>query len=188
MEAMTSYAAFLRGINVGGHKLIKMEALVSVFVSAGFKNVRTLIASGNVIFEARETDRDLLARKIEQKLTKAFGHEITVVVMPVDQLKAALRRNPFKKLEASRDIMPFVTFLASEPVRKPKVPLKVEKESIELLAIRDRVVFILARRKENGWFGFPHEFAERLFGTLTTTRNLSTVQRLLKAAQPQAKK
>lgn len=185
---MTSYAAFLRGINVGGHKLIKMDALARVFVSAGFKNVRTLLASGNVVFEARETDPDVLARKIEKKLTKAFGHEITVVIMTAHQLKAAVRRNPFKKIEASRDIMLFVTFLVSEPVRKPKVPLKVEKENLELLAIRDRVVFILARRKANGWFSFPHEFAERLFGTLSTTRNLSTVQRILKAAEPQPKK
>ena len=185
---MISYAAFLRGINVGGHKLIKMDALARVFASAGLKNVRTLLASGNVIFEARETDPDVLARKIEKKLTKAFGHEITVVIMTADRLKAAVRRNPFKSLEASRDIMLFVTFLVSEPVRKPKVPLRAEKENLELLAIRDRVVFILARRKENGWFGFPHEFAERLFGTLTTTRNLSTVQRILKATEPQAKK
>jgi len=188
MDFMISYVAFLRGINVGGHKLIKMEDLARVFVSAGFKNVRTLIASGNVIFEARETEGDVLARKIEKKLTKAFGHEITVVIMTIAQLKAAVRRHPFKDLEASRDIMLFVTFLASDPVQKPKVPLKVEKESIELLAIRDRVAFILARRKENGWFGFPHAFAERLFGTLTTTRNLSTVQRILKAAETQAKK
>src|SRR4029079_19107301 len=117
MDSMISYVAFLRGINVGGHKLIKMEDLARVFVSAGFKNVRTLIASGNVIFEARETERDVLARKIEKKITKAFGHEITVVIMTIAQLKAAVRRHPFKDLEASRDIMLFVTFLASEPVR-----------------------------------------------------------------------
>ncbi|HEY6047381.1 MAG TPA: DUF1697 domain-containing protein [Pyrinomonadaceae bacterium] len=188
MEPMISYAAFLRGINVGGQKSIKMEALARVFISAGLKNVRTLLASGNVVFQAPETDPDVLARKIEKKLTRAFGHEIIVVIMTADQLKAAVRRNPFKKIEASRDIMRFVTFLVSEPVRKPKVPLKLEKENLELLAIRDRVVFILARRKENGWFGFPHEFAERLFGTRTTTRNLSTVQRILKSVESQPKK
>ena len=61
---MINYVAFLRGINVGGKKLIKMEDLSRVFVSLGFKNVRTFIQSGNVIFDAAETNPNVLAKKI----------------------------------------------------------------------------------------------------------------------------
>ncbi len=68
---MIKYAAFLRGINVGGKKLIKMEALRRVVESLGLKNVRTFIASGNVLFETSQTNRDALTRKIEKKLLKS---------------------------------------------------------------------------------------------------------------------
>ena len=69
---MTRYVAFLRGINVGGNKLIKMEELRRTFEALRFKNVRTFIASGNVIFETDETDRELLTEKIERKIRKSF--------------------------------------------------------------------------------------------------------------------
>ena len=63
---MINYVAFLRGINVGGKRLIKMEDLRRVVESIGLKNVRTFIASGNLLFETSQTNRDALARKIEE--------------------------------------------------------------------------------------------------------------------------
>src|SRR6266576_4561263 len=57
---MTKYVAFLRGINVGGKKLIKMDALGRAFQSLGFENVKTFIQSGNVFFDNAETDLDVL--------------------------------------------------------------------------------------------------------------------------------
>lgn len=82
---MTTYIAFLRGINVGGKKTIKMEDLVRVFASMGFRNVRTFIQSGKVIFDAPETG-DVLTRKIEKKLLKSFGYEVLVVLRTSDDL------------------------------------------------------------------------------------------------------
>ena len=81
------YVAFLRGINVGGKKLIKMPDLRRVLESLGLNNVRTFIASGNVLFETSQTNRDTLARKIEKKLLTAFGHDIPVVLQTIDELK-----------------------------------------------------------------------------------------------------
>ena len=72
---LTRYVAFLRGINVGGNNLIKMEELRRALAALRFKNVRTFIASGNVIFESGETKRELLAAQIERKVRKSFGHE-----------------------------------------------------------------------------------------------------------------
>lgn len=63
---METYIALLRGINVSGQKLIKMEHLRSVFAEMKFKNVRTYIQSGNVLFEDKTTDREKLQQRIEQ--------------------------------------------------------------------------------------------------------------------------
>ena len=175
---MIRYVALLRGINVGGRKLIKMDQLREVFESAGFKNVRTLIASGNVSFDARETDVNKLTRKIEKALLKAFGYEVNVTVRTVDELKALVKRNPFKQVKSSKDVMLCVAFLFSPLSQKPKFPLVYPKEKLEILVVQNGAAFIVARRKANGWFTFPHEFVEKTFGVLSTTRNWTTVQKL----------
>ena len=59
------YVAFLRGINVGGHVLIKMADLKKAFEMMGFENVRTILASGNVVFEYDQTDKKALTKKVE---------------------------------------------------------------------------------------------------------------------------
>src|SRR5881296_3765410 len=151
---MIRYVAFLRGINVGGKKLIKMEDLRRMFESLGFKNVKTFIQSGNVIFDAPETNRQTLTRKIEKQLVKAFGHEVTVAMQTVDELKDILRRNPFKKIEPSADQVMFVAFLAEEPGKKTRLPFHSETENLDVLAIKNRAAFILCRRKKNGMFSF----------------------------------
>ena len=172
------YVALLRGINVGGHKLIKMDMLRGLLASAGFRNVRTLIASGNVLFEAPKTRPSTLARRIEKILFAGLGYEVPVIVRTVDDLKALVKKDPFKKVEATKDVMLFVAFLFSEPRQAPKLPLKFFDEHLEVLAIVDGAAFILARRKKTGWFSFPSNFIEKLLGVAATTRNWTTVRKM----------
>ena len=180
---MTQYVAFLRGINVGGKKPIKMKELADVLATAGFRSVRTFIASGNVMFETSAKDPARLAKKIEALLLKAFGEKITVIIRTIDELKAIIKRNPFKKAKPSANEMLFVTFLASPPPIKPRLPLRSETDNMEVIAFMDRVAFMVARRKRTGWFGFPHTFAEKEFKVPTTTRNWTTVVKIVAAAE-----
>jgi uncharacterized protein (DUF1697 family) len=182
---MIKYVALLRGINVGGRKVIKMDALARVFVSLGFKNVKTYIQSGNVIFDGSATRPDVLVKKIEKKLHKSLGHEITVVLRTIVELEDILRRNPFKKIKPGDEVMMFVTFLAAEPGSQPKLPLQSLTENLEVVAIRDRAAFILCRRKKNGSFAFPNNFLEKQFGVPATTRNWTTVGKIVTAALAQ---
>jgi len=73
---MIRYITFLRAINVGGQKLIKMEALARIFTSAGFKNVRTFIQSGNVIFDSRSGNAAALGKKIKRTLRHAITNHV----------------------------------------------------------------------------------------------------------------
>ena len=180
---MIKYVALLRGINVGGRKLIKMEDLSRVFARSGFKNVRTFIQSGNVIFDAAQTNSDVLARKIEKTLLESFGHEVTVIVRTIAELEDILKRNPFKKIKPGADVVMFVTFLSAEPNSRPKLPLISATENLEVFAIQDRAAFILARRKKNGASGFPNNFIEKQLGVSATTRNWTTVGKIVVLAK-----
>ena len=184
---MTRYVALLRGINVGGQKLIKMEELARIFTAAGFRNARTYIQCGNVIFDSASANTVGLRKKIEKALRKALGYEVTVIVRPMAEIEVIVKRNPFKKIKTDGDVMLCVVFLADEPKHKPRLPLLSKAEKLELFEVKDRAAFIIARRKQTGWFGFPNNFAEKELGVLGTTRQWSTVNKILKAAAgPQA--
>lgn len=77
---MGKFVAFLRGINVGGHNIIKMEDLRSGFINMGFSNVRTYIQSGNVLFQSNIKDKEKLENKIEESLAIRFNYESKVLV------------------------------------------------------------------------------------------------------------
>jgi len=72
-----TYVAFLRAVNVAGQKLIKMPELIRVLASAGFRNVRTYIQSGNVIFDSASSNSTSLGRKLERTLAEAFGYKVS---------------------------------------------------------------------------------------------------------------
>lgn len=101
----------------------------------------------------------------------------------MSELEHLVKRNPFKKYEASKDVMLCVVFLVDEPKTKPKLPLVSATEKLEVFAVADRTVFVIMRRKKTGWFSFPNNFVEKQFDILGTTRQWSTVKKILKAAQ-----
>ncbi len=180
---MSKYVALLRGINVGGNKLIKMAELREVFASAGFKNARTYIQSGNVIFETRNSDADKVARKIEKAIYQSLSHEVTVIVQTVEALRDSVKRNPFKSVESDEDVVKFVTFMSADPLKALRLPLVIVKENAEVLAIRNRTAFIACRRKPNGIFGFPNAVFEKELSVAATTRTWGTVTKFLSLAE-----
>ena len=175
---MSKYVAFLRGINVGGNKLIKMETLREVFESMGFTEVATYIASGNVIFESRSKNVPSLKSKIESGLQKAFGHEVLVSLFSFEDLAALRKQDLFNGIEAGKDVGLFVAFLVAPPTLTPKLPISVPKYNFDVLAARDRAVFIVVRRNEKGQAAFPNDFIEKQFGVRATTRNWNTVKKI----------
>ena len=172
---MTKYVALLRKVNVGGNNLIKMDALRRVFETAGFKNVRTFQQAGNVVFESAAKKP---VSKIERLLSESFDADLRAIIFTVDELVQIVKRDPFKRVR-SGDVMLCVVFLADKPAQTPKLPLLSTTEKLEMIAVRDRAAFVVARRKKTGWFGFPNNFVEKQLGVTATTRQWSTVKKLI---------
>jgi len=176
---MITYVAFLRAINVGGQKLIKMEVLRQIFESLGLKNVRTYIQSGNIIFDSTSTNSTALTRKIEKKLKDVTGHEVTVILRELSEIEGLVKQNPFAKIKPGSDAVLFVVFLSAMPATKPNVPFVSKPENLEVLTIKDGAAFVVSRRKKNGLFGYPNNFVEKRLGVSGTTRNWSTVNKIV---------
>jgi len=87
----TACVALLRGINVGGKNIIRMEALRASFEAMGFSSVRTLIASGNVVFRAARADSRKLETAIEKALSREHGYEGKVVVRTLEEYTRMMR-------------------------------------------------------------------------------------------------
>jgi len=180
---MNSYVAFLRGINVGGKNLIKMEGLRKVLESLGLRNVRSYIACGNVIFESIDHNSDSLGRKIEKKVEKELEQKLVVLLFKIAEIEEMLKRNPFKRIKANEDVMLCVALLAEEPSTKLSLPFVSAVEKLEVVEVRGRAAFVVAHRKKTGWFGFPNNFVEKQLGIRATTRQFTTLQRIINFAR-----
>lgn len=130
------YAAFLRGINVGGKVLIKMDDLKKLFEKAGFTNVKTILASGNVIFDT-EVSPDAAEKKAEELLRAKYKRDIFVLVRSIDDLEKLHKRDPFKGIKVTKNTRLYVTFCREKPKG-----LKPQKHpGFVILSIKDREIF-----------------------------------------------
>jgi uncharacterized protein (DUF1697 family) len=182
---MKQYVAFLRAINVGGHAIVPMSDLRDAFAAAGCQGVRTYIQSGNVIFGSPEENPAGLFQEILVKLRELLGQEPGVLFRAVRELERLVERDPFRAYAVEPDIKRYVAFLSQKPRHKPRFPLHSAEEALEAFALKNLEVFIVSRRKTNGFYGFPNNFIEKALEATATSRNWSTLTKIvsfLKAA------
>jgi uncharacterized protein (DUF1697 family) len=173
---MTSYAAFLRGINVGGHKAIKMDALRRAFESLGYRNVRTLLASGNILFESRATNPRALANKIERRLEQVFKLEICVVLRTRRELERLVAADPFRGIRVTPRTRLFVTLLSRKPQSNLKIPYVSPDKSFRILRVASQdVCSVLTVGPQWAKNLRQMDILEKEFGKNITTRSWSTV-------------
>jgi len=173
---MAKYAAFLRGVNVGGHNLIRMEELRRRCAALGFTGVSTYKQSGNVVFESLETDPACLARQIETLLQKLFGSAIKTTVRPVAQLQKIVRLDPFAGL-TEKAAKGYVSLLLTPPIKKPRLPLLSPNGATEILLLRHDAAFCVVRPLR-GRYTDPNIFLQSALGVSGTIRNWNTLATL----------
>lgn len=175
---MEKYIALLRGINVGGHRIIKMEHLKDVFYSMEFKNAQTYIQSGNIIFETKRTDVTVLQQKIEQQLYDVYGFEVTTFIRTVKEIEQVIENNPFKASEIPTTNQPYVTFLHTPPTAAQTELLLSYNNEVDIFRVAGSEVYSVTY-KDKGTSVFSANFIEKKLKKPATARNWLTVQKLL---------
>jgi uncharacterized protein (DUF1697 family) len=176
MSQTARYIAFLRAINVGGNNVVKMDRLRKLFEGAGYTNVETFIASGNVIFDgAGKTDG--LARAIEAMLKDALGFEISTFVRTGAELKALAAHDAFTPAAVARAPRFNVAFLAKPLDVKGKKALMALKTRVEDFHVHGREIYWLSQVMQSD-SEISNAVFEKTLGQRSTVRGISTVRKM----------
>jgi uncharacterized protein (DUF1697 family) len=112
---MPIYISMLRGINVGGHKTIKMDKLRKSLEALGFEQVKTYIQSGNAVFKAAKSSPTVLSRRIEERILRDFGFSVSVISRTADEMANAIKNNPFLSETGIDPEKLHIAFLSGSP-------------------------------------------------------------------------
>ncbi len=176
MDRRNRYVALLRGINVGGKNKLPMKDLAAMFTAAGGHEVRTLIQSGNVVFEADAKAAGALPGKVGRAIEAGFGYRIPVIVRTAVELGAVLRGNPFLAGGADPEVL-HVVFVSAEPLAARVAALDPHRSPPDELAVRGSEIYLkcptgFARTR------FTNAYLDATFAATTTVRNWRTVEKL----------
>jgi uncharacterized protein (DUF1697 family) len=171
------YIALLRGINVGGHRSIKMAELTALFGEQGYSGARTYLQSGNVVFASGRAEPRALERRLESALEKRLGYDVDVFVRSVSEWDRLIEENPFEEVQDPVKVHLFV--LREPPSAASLAALESKRASLAGKHAEDRFVCrgpALYVHTPNG-FGKSRlaESIERTIGVKATARNWRTV-------------
>lgn len=165
-----TFVALLRGINVGGKRMLPMKDLTALFTKAGAKDVRTYIQSGNVVFDAKAAPP--VIERVRGAIETQFGFDVPMVVRSAEALQAVVASSPFDDVEHV-----YVVFLADPPSPAQVKALDPNRSAPDRFVVRGSDVFLhlpngVARTKlSNAWF-------DAQLKTVSTVRNWKTVLEL----------
>jgi uncharacterized protein (DUF1697 family) len=168
---MPRYAAFLRGVMPMN---CKMPALKEAFEAAGFTGVKTVLASGNVVFDARSSSEEALQLKAEAAMHDRLGRTFMTIVRPVEQLRKLLETDPYRSFKVSPKAKRIVTFLRGRP--KSRIKLPIEMDGARILAMKDGEIFSAYLPTPKGPVFMT--LIDKTFGKELTTRTWDTIAKV----------
>ena len=180
---MKTYVSILRGINVGGHKMIKMADLKGYYENLGFDAVQTYIQSGNVVLRTETGACKPLADKITAEIMRSTGFDVQGIVLDLEELVKIIDNNPFRADHEKKTDHLHVTILSTLPLSIDFEKINTQKGKDEELAILEKAVYLYLP----GGYGktkLTNTFFERIFKVTATTRNWKTMTGLLKLSNP----
>ena len=179
---MAVIVSMLRGVNLGPHNRVKMEALRALYESLKLREPQSYVQSGNVIFKTDERDLIKLTKRIEGAIEKKFGFQSDVVLRSTAELRDAIARNPFAKRRGIEPSKLLVTFLAGDPGEEARVKVRAIQCAPDEVFIDGQEVYIY----------FPNGVARPKLSLPTipkilkvpgTARNWNSVTKMLEIAE-----
>lgn len=179
-QSTGTWVALLRGINVGGRRIVPMKELSRICADAGCEGVRTLIQSGNVVFRAPAARARSLPAAIEAALEERFGFAVPVVQRSLAELREIAAEHPLGAGAAESEL--HVGFLAARPTKARVAQLDPDRSPPDTFLVRGSQIYLrlpngIARTKlTSAWL-------DSRLGTTVTVRNWGTTQKLLALAE-----
>ena len=170
------YIALLRGINVGGHKIIKMEQLRKLAEDLGWSEVSTYIQSGNILFSSDEKNKVQLESQLEQMLLLKFGFEVTAMVLEPSDFEKALLQNPYVAQTDTGSLQPYVGFLSNVPEQTLQAEFEKLDFSPDSFRISGKLMYFIFQNA--GKTKLSHTFVEKKLKVKATLRNWKTINKL----------
>jgi uncharacterized protein (DUF1697 family) len=176
MSSNSTFVALLRGINVGGGNKISMKELKICFEGLKYKNVRTYINSGNVIFTHSANSNQKITKEIESCIEKNFGLTIGVVVKSEKEILSICKKIP-KEWENNEVQKTDVIFLKDEIDNKKVIlDIKTNPKVDNLIYTKGAVIWNL-ERKNYGKSGMSKFIGTYVYKNMTA-RNVNTTRKL----------
>jgi uncharacterized protein (DUF1697 family) len=170
------YIALLRGINVGGKNMVKMEPLRELLSGMGFGKVASYVNSGNLAFDTKKTDDHKLAMLIHDAFEKEFGFDVTVMVRSADEIRELIANNPYEgQFQSHKDLHVF--FLAEELSSEHQRLLLEKNSDVEMISVKGREIYYLLRISIIDSI-LGKGFIDKKLKIPATARNWRTVQKL----------
>lgn len=179
---MQTYIAFLRGINVGGNKIIKMALLKDMLEKLGFGKVATYIQSGNVVFQSQSEDTANLAAQIAAAIKETFGFEVIIFLKSLAELKSIILLNPYAGIPLQAEERIYFTMLSGQPQEEKWAAMVQKNEGPDEVSLQNDVAYLYCRGGYNRTL-FSNPFMEKQLKLSATTRNLETMAKMLELAE-----
>ena len=181
MSSDQPFICLIRGVNVGGNKLLKMDALRTLCEAIGVTGAKTYLQSGNVVFRS-SLDRGVLAKRIEDGIRKATGFEAKVILRTASEMRAVIAANPFTTGPQPDPRAFLVAFLGGEIGKDARALLSRLKIDSEELHFGSHELYLYL---PDGIAGskLSNALTEKKLGVNVTARNWNTVSALLEMAE-----
>ena len=152
----------------------KMADLRAAFEAAGFTDVRTVLTSGNVVFDARSTSEGALEQKAEAAMHERMGKAFLTIVRPIEELRGLLATDPYRAFRVSPKAKRIVTFLKGRP--KVKIKLPIEADGARILTMKGSEIFTAYLPTPKGPVFMS--LLEKTLGKEQTTRTWDTIAKV----------
>lgn len=175
---MKTHLALLRGINVSGHNMIKMDVLKALLENMGYQNVRTYIQSGNVFVDSEEEHGASVGFAIKQEIFKQLGLDVPIVVISKEDLESCFKNNPFLKEKDCDTKKLYVAFISKELNSSAINDLKISQFKPDEAAVDLSRIYI-KYAVGAGKTRLDQKYIEKKLNVVATIRNWNTVTKLL---------
>jgi uncharacterized protein (DUF1697 family) len=180
-KTVPAYIAMLRGINVGGQKIIRMEQLRRSCAVLGFKNVETYVQSGNIVFLAAKESPSALSKRISEGIRHDYGFPVPVLVRTAKEMEDVIRSNPFLKEKDIDAVKLHVTFLSNAPLQSALKRLETLPVQSDRFHAGRREIYLYCP-DGYGRTKLSNTAFEKVLIVEATTRNWKTVNTLFEMA------